>query len=139
MTRLQLPVRLYVVIVQGQLGIMLSPDNNNVCTHMDLITTLLQGCLKTLHIDLFVFSGTGDVSSIGGNGNGQEFTIMQEWVTHLLIGLKAPDTNGVIRRCADKMEFIRGQTDGSDRVGMTAKNNELFAINGLPFSNSHVT
>jgi hypothetical protein len=34
------------------------------------------------------------------------------------------------------MAFIGGQTDGSDDVGMTAKNNELFAINGWPFSNS---
>ena len=106
---------------------------------MDLITTLLQGCLKTPHIDLLVLSGTGDVSSIGGNGNGQEFIIMQEWVTHLLVGLEVPDTNGVIRRCAYKMAFIGGQTDGSDKAGMTAKNNELFAINGLSFSNSHVT
>jgi hypothetical protein len=45
-------------------------DNSNVCTHTDLITTLLQGCLKAPHIDLFVFSGTGDVSPVGGNDKG---------------------------------------------------------------------
>jgi hypothetical protein len=67
--------------------------NSNVCTHTDLITTLLQGCLKAPYIDFFVQSSTGDVSSIGGNGKGQEFVIMQEWVSYLLIGLEVPDTN----------------------------------------------
>jgi hypothetical protein len=99
-------------------------DNSNVCTHTDLITILLQGCLKAPHIDFFVQSSTGDVSSIGVNDNGQEFVIMQEWVTRLLIGLEIPDTNRAIWRCAHKMAFIGGQTDGADGTGMTESDRE---------------
>src|ERR1700709_846852 len=125
MTHLQTPVRLRVAIVQVRDYV----HNSNVCTHTDLITTVLQGCLKTPHIDLVVFSGTGDVSSIRGNGKGQEFVIVQEWAPNLLTRLEVPNTNRAIRRCTDKMTFIAGQTDGVDWVGMTAKNKELFAIN----------
>jgi hypothetical protein len=92
MTRLQLPVGLRVAIVQVRDYV----HNSNVCTHTDLMITLLQGCLKTPHIDFFVQSSTGDVLSIGGNGNGQELVIVQEWVTDWLVGLEVPDTNRAI-------------------------------------------
>jgi hypothetical protein len=65
-------------------------NNSNVCTHINLITTLLQRCLYVLQVYFVVLSSTGDVSSVGGNGKVQEFVIVQEWVTYLLIGLEVP-------------------------------------------------
>src|SRR5437588_298161 len=36
------------------------------------------------------------------------------------------------------MAFIGGKTDGPDGMSMTAKNNELFAVNRLPFSDGAI-
>jgi hypothetical protein len=36
------------------------------------------------------------------------------------------------------MAFIGGKTDGFDGAGMTPKNNELFAVNQLPFSDGAI-
>jgi hypothetical protein len=59
--------------------------------------TGLPPCLNAaskLHTyDFFVQSSTGDVSSVGGNGKGQEFVIVQEWISGLLIDLEVPNTN----------------------------------------------